>query len=1088
MKRTPNTRAPRGRKWAAASPKLARLSLLALLLGARCAVAAAQPSTPELVLQTGHTFPVNVAVFNPEGTLVASAGMDNSVKLWDVMTGRELRSLYGHAKEVKLLAFRPDGMRFASGGDDSVKIWEVESGKLLHEFKLAASLRGLDFSPDGKNLATAEGGKIRLRDLETGGEPRLLDAATPINDIAFSGDGKWLAVGGLGVVKVFDAATGAEARAWAAHPRRRVASLAFSQNGRWLATGGGDRTARVWEFETGREVGAFVGPHREVTSVAFSPDGKSLATASRSNRVCIIWDVETGKAWCRALLHRKAVKSAAFHPNGRWLLTASEDRVVTLWDAEAAKLLRPYHGFINESRSVEFSGDGRWLVVGNSDGTVRWWDLLQGKVSRTLQSGQKAVRDVAFNEDSRLLAAVGSDGRARIYEVSTGRELKVLSGHTGPATCVAFSRDGRRAATGSEDGTVRVWDVETGRAVKTFPARERLQVRSISFSGDGHWLASAAWRLHGGTALVLWDLESGEQTHAWSGTEREGHFTAVAFSPDSKILAASHGRRTRLIDPRSRQDVGQLEDGDFPTSLRFSRDGRWLAAVDAADRSVQVWDLEAGRHRTFRGYAGMVLDAALSPKADLLASVGVDGGMRLWDTASGRQLLQLATVSGGRGWVAATGNGLFDATADVMQHGGWRVDATNGVASLDTFYNDFYHPGLVLDVLNGDLPAVSLDIAATLQLPGLRTMLRQRLAHVVTDGTKTFVCFKDEPTMLNISLLSDGQPLSVGGFDFVPSDPICRYRKEVLMPVAQLDIINNALARGPARARSSAGDAAEPGVKTETSAATLHVLTVAISQYPPRSAAKPLPFSVTGARAVEEFFSEQKRNGAAPFAGVRVWPHLHDAAATRDAIQDRLARMAEEVAEGDVVFLFFSGHGTVPAGQEMFYFIPADGLGPDPEDRRSTGLNTAMLADALRNLPARRVVLVIDACQSGGAVESLAKVGEVKSMIETQRLRTREQSKSARAEVGIHIIAAAAPLQYALQPKSLGNGALVTALLEALNGGSGEGTISIADLIEHVKRRTPEISKEFTGANAPIVQTPLIVSSGVDFAIANRKP
>lgn len=1080
MKRTPSTRATRGREWPPISPQLACLSLLALLLATMCA--AAQPATPELVLQTGHTYPVNVAIFNPAGTLIASAGMDNSVKLWDVMTGRELRSLQGHEKEAKLLAFRPDGLRLASGADKSVKIWEVESGKLLHDFKFAAVLRGLDFSPDGKSLAVAEGQKIRLWDLEAGGEPRAFDAATPVNDIAFSGDGKWLAVGGLGVVKVFDAATGAEGRAWAAHPRRRVASLAFSQDGRWLATGGGDRTARVWEFETGREVGAFVGPHREVTSVAFSPDGKSLATASRSNRVCIIWDVETGKAWRRALLHRKAVKSAAFHPNGRWLLTASEDRVVTLWDAEAAKLLRPYHGFINESRSVEFSGDGRWLVIGNSDGTVRWWDLLQGKVSRTLQSGQKAVRDVAFNEDGRLLAAVGSDGSARFYEVSTGRELKVLSGHTGPITCVEFSRDGRWAATGSEDGTVRVWDVETWRPVRTFPARETLQVRSISFSPGGRWLASAAWGKFGGTALVLWDLESGEQAHAWSGAEREGHFTAVAFSPDGKILAASHGRKTRLINPQSRQDVGQLEDGDFPTSLRFSRDGRRLAAVDVADRSVQVWDLEAGRHRTFKGHAGMVLDAALSPKANLLASVGVDGATRLWDTASGRQLVQLATVSGGRGWVTATDDGLFDGTADVIEHAGWRVDATNGVAPFDTFYNDFYHPGLFLDVLDGNSPAASLDIAAALQLPGLRTMLRQRFAHVLTDGGKTVVCFRDEPTTLNISLLSDGKPHSFGGFDFVPDDPNCRYRKEVPLSAVQLDIVNEAPATRLVPER------AEPVVTTETARATLHVQTIAISRYPPSSATKPLPFSVMGARAIEDFFTAQQQSRTTPFAGVRVWPRLHDGDATLKAIQNRLTRMAEEVAEGDVVFLFFSGHGTVPAGQEMFYFIPADGAGPDPEARRRTGLNTAMLADALRDMPARRLVLVIDACQSGGAVDSLAKIAEVKILVETRGLRMRGRSQSAHAEVGIHIIAAATPLQYALQPKSLGNGALVAALLEALDGGPGEGTVSIADLIEHVKRRTPEISKEFTGANAPLVQTPLMVSSGVDFAITNRKP
>lgn len=1061
----------------------AALPLLVLALA--CVVTRAQPGKPELIFQTGHTFPINVAVFSPDGTLIASGGMDNSVKLWEAVTGREVRSLHGHANEVTLLAFSPDGRRLASGSQDSVKIWEVESGRLLRGFGNRIGVRGLAFSPDGSRLAAGDGPLLRQWNLTTEGEPLVIKPAGFLYDIAYSRDGKWLAVGGLRHVRVFDAATGAEARSWEAHPRRRVTSLSFSRDGRLLATGSSDKTAKVWEFETGREVMTFAGAHQEeLTSVAFSPDAKSLVTTAGFDKVGVVWDVQTGSSRHRLDLHQNAVKSATFHPNGHWLLTASYDRRMILWDAETGRPQRPYHGFINESRSVAFSDDGRWLVIGNSDATVRWWDTALGKVSRTVQSGKGAVWDVDFSGDGRLLASASSDGSARVHEVSTGRELFVLSGHTGRVICVAFSPDDRLVATGSEDGAVKVWDA-TGQALRTFRAGEGLQVRSISFSRDGRLLASASWRPLGTSELVLWDIESGRAAHTWPSTEADGHFTAAAFSPDGKVLAATQGGKTRLIDLNSRQDVGVFEGGVFPTHLLYSRDGRLLASVDSIGRLVSVRDVASGEVRAFR-HAGMVLDAAFSPKADLLASVGVDGSVRLWDTASGNQLLQLATVSEGNGWLAATGDGLFDGTAGVMQYASWRPDGSNSLVSLDTFYNDYYHPGLMIDVAEGRRPVASIDIATALQLPGLRTMLKQRLAHIMALDDKTVVCFRDEPTTLNISLLSDGKPISVSGFDFVPADPTCSYRKVLPVPAAQLDLLNEAPAKS-VPGRAAQGGAAS-GVKTETARATLHVLTVAVSQYPSQSAARPLPFAVSGAQAVGDFFLEQQRSGAAPFARVRVWPHLYDAEATRGAILRRLAQMAREVNEGDVVFLFFSGHGTVPAGQEMFYFVPADGLGPDPDARRRTGLNTAMLADALRDMPARRLVLVIDACQSGGAVESLAKIGEVKSKIEARRQRARGQTATAQAEVGTYIIAAASPLQYALQPKSLGNGPLVAALLEALKGKPGSGVTSVADLVEHIRRRTPEISKEFSGAAAPLVQTPLIVSNGVDFAIANKEP
>jgi uncharacterized caspase-like protein len=231
---------------------------------------------------------------------------------------------------------------------------------------------------------------------------------------------------------------------------------------------------------------------------------------------------------------------------------------------------------------------------------------------------------------------------------------------------------------------------------------------------------------------------------------------------------------------------------------------------------------------------------------------------------------------------------------------------------------------------------------------------------------------------------------------------------------------------------------------------------------------------------------------------VRVWQGLRDEKATRQTIRDELAAMAQEVKEDDVVFLFLSGHGRVPPGQEMFYYIPylppapASALVVDPIEEREVGLNTAMLAEAIRNLAATRVVLVVDACQSGGAVESLGKIGEVKLAVEERRASHEKASGkvSHSHEVGVYILAAATPVQEALEPlpgattDSRTNGLLTTVLLQALAGNTSaetDVTISMTELFDEVRKLLPELADRYHS-----VQTAFPIEVGANFPIASK--
>ena len=260
--------------WEAHWIAVASLTVLCLALAAACARHTSQsPSTDSQkrpVVQTGHSSTVRSVAFSPDGKTLASGSLDNTVKLWDVSTGTELRTLEGHSAEVLSVAFSPDGKTLASGSrKGTIKLWDVSTG---------TELRTL--TPMAKYL-------IRTR-------PGASDenGFAAVFSVAFSPDGKTLASGSEdNTVKLWDVSTGAELRTLTGHSES-VESVAFSTNGKILVSGSLDKTVKLWDVSTGTEVRTL--RHSDfVRSVAFSPDGKILASGSDDETVKL-WNVSTG--------------------------------------------------------------------------------------------------------------------------------------------------------------------------------------------------------------------------------------------------------------------------------------------------------------------------------------------------------------------------------------------------------------------------------------------------------------------------------------------------------------------------------------------------------------------------------------------------------------------------------------------------------------------------------------------------------------------------------------------------------------------------------------------------------------------------
>jgi WD40 repeat protein/uncharacterized caspase-like protein len=1056
---------------------------------------------------------VSFVGFSSDGRKLVT--ISDSIHLWDTSTWREVTSLQTSSPNPSALmgggggaALSTDGSQLARVDNDQIKFIDVASGKESRSVSLPDSgMQDIElaFTSDGHLVAAGVDNKqLKVWDVSSKSERVQAAIQKDFALIKFSSDGRLVAVSDNYTVRVWDVSTGKQI-ANITVPNSGVYQesggvfTAFSPDGKRLATSGFGTQTYLWDVDTGKQVQQMTGRTNMAYAVSFSEDGTQLTSGGRTR-----WDLRTGQG--RRLSSSTTDKQLGMpSPDGKLIaMFAPNTSTVTIFDATNGKTLQTLSraNFDGGVERVHFSRDGHSLAVMYStaqgvrqigrlpSSEVKIWDAVAGREIQTLLLSMSPV-EASFSDDGKMLATVTSQGEITLWDVPSGSRLRSLTTSAGqsfdPMSMMknmptpGQMRRGQMPSIQNMPNMDQMNSMITNMLGTMTAGTMGRNVGSVSFSRDGTVLASGGIESKSNYDMAAMMSQATNQKRG----KNQPQPSTDDFLKNLKVETTG---QLVLWNPSTGQQLGMIKGhGKGITKVAFSRDAKLVASA-GTDDTIKIWDVATQRElKTLTGHTAGIESMDFSPDGKLLASASDDGSTFLWDANTGEHLLTLISLDDGGEWMVVTPEGLFDGTPQSWNQILWRYKQdTFNVAPVDWFFNEYYYPGLLSDVFAGKRPKVAQDISkkdrrqpiVKLSVSGgasenisARTLkVRIDIADAAPDEDH-----KAGSGARDLRLFRNGSLVKVWHGDALKGQTANSIEQEITL-VAGANRLT-AYAFNSDNVKSKDATLLLTGADSLKRAGTAWVIAVGVNDY--ANSQYNLKYAVADAQSfAAEVVREQGPVGR--FDHVEVVPLVNDQA-TKENILAALGRLTgtdtsaptlkagpldklKRAEPEDAVIIYFAGHGT--AQGQRFYLIPHDlGYTGDRNALDEAGLKSILshsisdqeLEDAVEGIAASSLLMVIDACNSGQALEA------------EEKRRGPMNSKGLAQlayEKGMYILTAAQSYQAALEAAQLGHGLLTYALVEeglktaAADNEPKDGVVNAREWLDFATERVPQMQEE----------------------------
>ena len=1017
-------------------------------------------------------------LYRPTATLILALLFTTGFSQQPPKQRPELSVVLGHPGPVSALAFSSDEQMLATGdGSGAIKLWDAKTGDGLgviaeaNNFKEGPGVGALAFSVDGKLLAAA---LVITEDITEKPNPKSQTQIT-----------------------IWDLASGRPVQAFSGI-NIRVDTIAFSPDGKLLACGGASNMITLWNVATGKPSSAFSGKADLVNVIQFSADGSQITSGNWRTSVTV-WNVSTGMIVKQIpgnpqlgtpqlpglpLLRTGPIFNASGNrfvmvPRG---LSSYPVETVMVREWPSMKTIREFKHEKFSTTVLALSSSGRLVASGNSNGEIHIWDVDSGAELSVIKKGFSS-EIITMSVDNKMFAQVSEDGNSiRLWDTANETTVKELTGHTEEINTLVFSPDGKFLASGSDDDTIRLWDLRNGE-VRVIKAHNKgTGVGAIAFHPEGQLLASVAYNIDyegendPDNTIKLWNADDGKEVAAIPDPAVP---LSLSFSPDGNKLAVGNYDGTILIlDTSSQEPPKSLKSKGNIVSVAFiSADTIQSLGVSPDDTTGQfdLFNVSTGQLIKTISFNENTTDINTTDIKDnvIIGSsmpfIAISGqfyampvkgnGISLFSRAAveidpfNQKELATLYLLEDNNWLVVTPDGLFDGSPAAWSRAIWLFNGNmHDHQPVESFFNEFFHPGLLTDILAGKRPTAPANIA--------NKDRRQAQLRLSFAGAQTPVTTRDVTVQLEVSqapagardirLFRNGSLVKVWRGDVLKSQSSVVL--EATLPIIAGENKLTAYAFNSDNIKSADVSLVITGADSLKRKGVIYVLSIGVNEY--ENNKLNLRYAVADAQS---FAAEMKaRQTALNIYGSVELIQLNDRDATKANILKSLAELSTKARPEDAVIVYFAGHGT--ARENRFYLVPQDlGTTTNLPTILAHSISDEDLGRVFEGMDAGHTALVIDACNSGQALES------------EEKRRGPMNSKGLAQlayEKGMYILTAAQSYQAAKETSRLGHGYLTYALVEeGLKTGSADrdpkdGRVLLREWLKYASARVPQLQKQ----------------------------